>query len=955
MTSAETLLNSELSLAGLSTMGAGNPCDREPIHLSGAVQSHGCLVAVDTKSLVVVAASANVATFTGCVTDPLGRPMREVLGDAVERAVRAVRATSNPHDSLPERVRLAGTGRTVDMVVHLQNPVLVVELEEGVDVGPIELAQYFHSHRNAGKVLLGLDSVEDICRLTAHEVRKLTGYDRVMVYRFEPDAHGYVLAEDRRADLEPFLGLHYPAGDIPRQARALYLRNWIRVIEDIDYTPVPVEAVPGALPGDQLDLSLSVLRSVSPLHLEYLRNMGVAATMTISLIVDDRLWGMVACHHGAPKRIEHVKRVACESLGHLVSVRLRAAMRTSYDQHVRDLLKMTSQVITSMAAGETPAIGAAVAAEPLLKMTAADGAVVEIDGIRTTVGSVPSDELLDRMVHRLAELAAGTRPFATESLQEHLSDADREDVAASGAATGALYLPLPGRVRGYVLWLRGERSQTLRWAGRPQDQDQDAAGGIVPQLSPRTSFDEWIEQVQGRSLPWDPADLAAATELAQAMPEVVEHRAQNRLVRMALHDPLTGLPNRTLLQDRLDDLLKARTGAAADDHCGVLFVDIDEFKAVNDTHGHQIGDELLILTAQRISSAVRTHDMVGRMAGDEFVVLLPETDAVEAASVGHLVVEELHRPFVLGGRLHTTVSASVGVAVVPTGTSPSEALRQADAAMYYAKKSGRNQAAVYDFTLGAVSTRQEIVRDELKRAIDGGQIVVYYQPVHDITPTDGPVLSGFEALARWHHPTRGVIPPDRFIGLAEETGLIDALGNSVMLQALRELRTWADRRLDVAVNVSVQELVRPGFAEDVLSRLTELGIESHRLTLEVTESQMMSQPELALAALAALDANGVKVAIDDFGTGFSSMAYLRDLPATVLKIDRMFIAGLPGNRKDVAVVRSIIGLAHSLGMRTVAEGVETPEQLTFLHEAGSDLAQGYLLGRPAPADHLGGC
>jgi diguanylate cyclase (GGDEF)-like protein len=963
----------ELSPDGLAALGLRNACDREPIHLSGAVQPHGVLLVVDATSHVVTAASRNAARLVGL--DPagglgglLGAPLDVVLGAEAAGTLLANHPTGNPHDNLPVRVELpvrAGAGcrpaatRAYDMVAHRRGPLLLVELEEGGDEDAPGTAQLFRRQRTSVKELNLLDDVEGICQLAAVDVRELTGYDRVMIYRFEPDAHGHVIAEARHEDAEAFLGLHYPAGDIPRQARALYLSNWIRLIVDVNYVPVPILAQAGSVPVDQLDLSMSVFRSVSPVHLQYLHNMGVAATMTISLIVDNQLWGLIACHHNSPKALGHVQRLACEALGQQVSVRLKTAESTRNHEHVRDLGRMAAQVVTAMAASENPAAGAAAAASAVLAMTAADGAVVEIDGLRVAMGTVPAAGLIDLLVPHLAGLAgAGLNPLATDVLPRITGLETDSERQAAAAATGTLFLPLPGRVQGFVLWLRGERTQTVRWAGRAEAVTPD--GTAVPStedqhgLSPRTSFAEWREQVSGRSLPWRARELAVAFELAQAMPEVLLHRAQNRLVRLALHDPLTGLPNRALLQDRLDEQLHPQSSVERTEAppVALLFVDLDGFKGVNDLQGHAVGDELLRQVAHRLSGIVRPQDTVARMGGDEFVVLLPGTSGLEAAAVAQRVVECFHRSFTLAERVWRSLTCSVGVAVATPGSQPGELLREADAALYHAKRSGRNQVAVYDPTSGTAASRQQLASEELREALSLGQITAHYQPIVDLTVEGAPVLEGFEALARWQHPTRGLLAPDQFIALAEQTGLIDGLGHEVLCQALRQLQAWSDRRLSMAVNVSVQQLVRPGFAEEVLALLVELGIAPHRLCLEITESQMMEHPRLALAALSQLDAADVRIAIDDFGTGFSSLAYVRDLPAAILKIDRMFVAGLPSNPKDVAVVGATVQLAHDLGMCTVAEGVETPEQLAYLRSLGSDFAQGYLLGRPMPADDV---
>jgi EAL domain-containing protein (putative c-di-GMP-specific phosphodiesterase class I) len=294
-----------------------------------------------------------------------------------------------------------------------------------------------------------------------------------------------------------------------------------------------------------------------------------------------------------------------------------------------------------------------------------------------------------------------------------------------------------------------------------------------------------------------------------------------------------------------------------------------------------------------------------------------------------------------------SLTLSVGVAVVEVGTDPAEALRQADSAMYHAKRSGHDHVGVYDPSSGTAHSSQRLAADVLGDAITSGEITVHYQPIIALT-TDAPIppLVGFEALARWQHPVRGLLEPDEFITVAEDSELINDVGEHVMLQALRQLRTWGDERLTMAINVSVIQLMRPGFASHVVSQLIDLNIAPGRLCLEITESQMMKQPDLALSVLSELHVAGVSIAIDDFGIGFSSLAYVRNVPATLLKIDRLFVSQLPDSAKDVAVIAATVALAHSLGMRTVAEGVETAEQLNKLRTLGTDFAQGYLLGRP---------
>jgi diguanylate cyclase (GGDEF)-like protein len=942
--------DAELSAEGLLALGARTACDREPIHLSGAIQPHGFLVTVDPATLEITSASENLAEHVCGLHEALGRPVRDVLGPEVDTLLRTATPSANPHDDLARCVSLPRRGvhefnDSWDLLLHRSGPSLVLEFElhrAGVDEA------FHHKLRDATRRLLNDAGTAQICEHVAEEIHRLTGYDRVMVYRFEADAHGHVVAETKRDDLDSFLGLNYPASDIPRQARLLYLRNWIRVISDVAYEPVPIVAFEDAVPADQLDLSMSVLRSVSPMHLEYMRNMGVRATLTISLIVDGQLWGLIACHHSEPKCLSHSHRLACETLGQLTSVRLKSSEHAEIHERQRKLGIKGAQVLSAMATSEHPAKGAEAAGDALVQLGDADGVILEIDGRRIRYGDVPDAPIIEAMLPaiRAASTADGT-PYATSSLAG--LEGIGGDADLSGAS-GALYLPISGRHDGFVLWLRREHLHTVRWGNAEERRGDDGPAGADRPASPHRSFEEWSELVRGRSRDWDRGLIAAVMEFGEAMPEVVLQRSQNRLVRLALHDPLTSLPNRTLLEDKLSEVLDRQTVSGAP--VAVMFVDLDGFKTVNDTQGHAAGDELLRLVGRRLNSLVRGRDIVARLGGDEFVVVAETIDERAAEHLAQRIVDAFSAGFVTD-KLHAgSVTASVGVAMIEPGTEPAEALRRADSAMYHAKQSGRNRLAKYGDQAAPALDPAAAAQAALHEAIASGQIVPFYQPIFSTAGSE-PVLTGFEALARWVHPTRGLLLPDEFIGLAEETGLINDLGACILVAALEQLRAWPDASLTMAVNVSVREIVRPGFAADVVAHLARLGISPDRLCLEVTESQMIGDPAAARDALATLSDVGVGIAIDDFGTGFSSMAYVRNLPTSELKIDRTFVQGLPAEKKDLAVATATVHLAKALGMRTVAEGVETAEQLSALRDLGADRVQGFFLGRPMSAEVVG--
>ncbi|NOJ60217.1 EAL domain-containing protein [Arthrobacter sp. 260] len=420
------------------------------------------------------------------------------------------------------------------------------------------------------------------------------------------------------------------------------------------------------------------------------------------------------------------------------------------------------------------------------------------------------------------------------------------------------------------------------------------------------------------------------------------------LQHQVLHDTLTGLPNRALLVDRLNQTLSAVGGGGPS--VAVLFCDLDRFKAINDTHGHQAGDSVLTEVARRLQSAVRPSDTVARLSGDEFVILCQEATGEQASAAASRILAALDAP-ILVGDIEVFVTASIGIALSdPEHTSSSALLRDADDAMYAAKEQGRNRSSIYDKAIGVqVRTRAQLESD-LLRGIRDGQLRLHYQP--EMSLADRQVV-GLEALVRWQHPTRGLLMPGEFIDLAEDTGLIIDLGAWVMQEALREVvrRRAAGIAAPVMwVNVSAFELRSPDFAASVGRALADHELPGSVLGLEITESVLMVNLDRARTTLALLRSMGVHLAIDDFGTGYSSLSYLAQFPVDTIKIDGSFTAGLDDNarrRESFAVVNAVIGLAHALKLRVVAEGIETSSQAQSLHGLGCDYGQGYLLGRPS--------
>jgi diguanylate cyclase len=416
----------------------------------------------------------------------------------------------------------------------------------------------------------------------------------------------------------------------------------------------------------------------------------------------------------------------------------------------------------------------------------------------------------------------------------------------------------------------------------------------------------------------------------------------------ALHDALTGLPNRKWFRERLEEIVE---GARRGQRGAIVLVDLDRFKDVNDTLGHHAGDELLRVVAQRLPASLRTDDMVARLGGDEFGLILPGIpDAAHALELLARVREELATPMVLDEVL-LRIEASFGVALYPAdGTTVELLLQHADAAMYQGKR-GTSGIVAYESATATHPTQWLIVQGELRRALEHEELVLHYQPQVELATGQ---ICGLEALVRWDHPQRGLLPPAEFLPAVEQSSLIDPFTAWVLRRALTDHASWTTLGMPwaVAVNVSARNLEMQAFPESVAALLAEFGVSANRLTLEITETALAADAVAAAEAVAVLAAHGINIAIDDFGVGYTSLSQLRALPIGELKLHRSFVMDLERDERDRAIVRSVIGLANGLGCRTTAEGVEARDAAIWLAAAGCDRAQGFLFSRPEPYDEL---
>ena len=622
-------------------------CAREPIRTPGSIQSHGALLGVDLTTATVVLASENLASW-------LGRPIADAGDDALDYAVR----TGNALDP----VRLTWEGVDVDAIVHHVDGLAVVELEPvipGVEYARTAVV-------TAIQRLSEITSIDELRHQAAAEIRAIVGYDRVMVYDFHRDGHGEVVADDRIPELEPYLGLHFPASDIPAQARQLYLSKISRQIVSTTDPGIPLMALSGD--ARAVDLSLAELRTVSPYHLQYMRNMGQASTLSLSLVEQGALIGMITCAHGTTRRVPVLLRRSLEVLASQVALRLASMAQIRELRHTVEVRERRSALLAPLYGSDDIFAALLDRRRTVLDLVPADGVLVRLDGVTRVAGDTPPAAAVDRVLQRL-----GGRSFSSECLEK-----DRPDFAEilPGVA-GLLVVPLDEE-GDTLVFVRGEFARDVAWLGDP------GMASRPDQFSPRTSFSAWRQSVRGRSAPWGTV-VAEAAELGEELANTLHRRSESRLAELAMRDALTGLFNRRYLVERL-----ATRGPVGPEGKAVLFIDLDDFKRVNDEHGHDVGDGVIREVAQRLSANSRAQDVVVRLGGDEFVVLCEGAQGADAEVLASRMVEAVGAPIAVGSHI-VRVTASCGFVIAAPGSPRAGLLEAADAAMYRAKRAGRNR------------------------------------------------------------------------------------------------------------------------------------------------------------------------------------------------------------------------------------------------------------------------
>ncbi|MEI4264151.1 bifunctional diguanylate cyclase/phosphodiesterase [Roseovarius sp. D0-M9] len=909
-------------------------CEWEPIATPGAIQPHGALLTAVYDSGLIAHASANLVEFLGSTpASVLGEPIEKVVGDFEGISIAAQRPGSQ---LLQSSVHLCDPkGRPLQLHAFRSGRYLCLDIEAISTIGQRTQVGLVQSIIKSFSTAL---TEADLCKLAVGGLKEVTGYDRVMAYRFGKDGHGEVIAEACNPGIESYLGLRYPASDIPQIARALYLRQRVGSIANSSYEPVPLFGHPELDDGEPLDLTHSNLRSVSPIHLEYMRNMRTAASLTIGLADGERLWGMLVCHHSTPKKPDPEQRSAAGTIGQVVSLMLNSLGQAETSRQELSKQDTLSVLVEKLAVPDTLTEAFADASAELLKLVDATGALVRLSGNVLRLGVLPPPSVIERALS-LPLPTTDADPLGVDDLGVRYP----ELASCVADGSGLLTLPLVSGGDDLITWFRPEQVRTVRWGGDPTDHATwDPA---LDRMHPRASFATWKETVSGRSSPWTSADVSLALALRREVASEMAQRTSAELAKLRYYDPLTGLANRSLLEERLT-ALQATSGAGA----SLLFLDLDGFKTINDSMGHDIGDGLLIAISQRLVSAVRPDDLVIRLGGDEFVVLCQGVDPVAISGLAERLRKLIDEPFEISGRW-CHVSASIGIADTSM-LGDLDLVQAADIAMYAAKQDGGNRSQSFASGLHDIAAKQIALDHDLREALENDQFMLVYQPIFALKP-DRDILKGFEALLRWEHPQKGTLSPDLFISTAEKLGHIHPIGDWVLATAIRQAQSFRtvrpDLDLTIFVNVSPLQLAHP----ELIDRLREIlqsvpTFPPQALCVEVTES--FASDAIVVAALTEIRALGVRVAIDDFGTGFSSLSNLRRLPADEVKFDREFLNDLNANGKSEKFFYLLNELIHSAGMSVVQEGIETQDQLDFVRAAGADIVQGFFLSLPLSAE-----
>lgn len=930
-------------------------CANEQIQIIGSIQPHGFQIVVDPKDYRIVQYSDNISRILKDSSDAkinhralLGSHLLKWLTFQEREKLNSL--SSKYTVALPLTEDKTIKGSQWECIAHLPRGWICLEFTPKTPES-INSRTLVSQLDDMVALLKVVHDEAELFQTITDQLQSYTQYDRVMMYRFHPDWSGEVVAESvSEQENSKFLGLRFPTEDIPKQARELYKLNIIRYFADVLATPAKL--VPSILPnGEPLDQSASSLRSMSNVHRSYLKNMGVKASLSLSIMEGEKLWGMVVFHHNAPKvpsqRVITQLRITSKLFGEIIN----SYLTPSFNIKELTFLMNTQSYIEAVFSQAKKADLSHSLFETILEKV---NSVIHYDFI----GIIYDKKCYLLKQHTFSILEQATSDtlaqiFADRDTLHYESSQLHSDIGAIPGLEdmyGLSIMRTQSPIDFYVFIGRREVSKTIQWGGAPGTVDIVIKDN-KRHLEPRSSFALWRQQVEGQSKEWEPRDTKFLQCFFNESKEFISlKRTQllmNKLEKGAYYDTLTGLANRSYLKSFIENF----DPDSDISFVSFFFIDLDNFKDVNDFMGHETGDKLLISISQRLNACVRPSDLVVRLSGDEFIILFthkaqPEPDLIHkladkvASRIGEPVLDNAHT---------LVITSSIGIVTQSTENIDfNETLKRADIAMYAAKNAGKNRYHIFNSKDQDSFNRRTILTMDLRDHTANGDITLYYQ----VKVGADKQLKGAEALARWNHPTFGFISPKVFITLAEKNNLIYALGLNIIDKACSDLAHWRtinpnfDLGGPLSINISPTQLAELAFEDDLFAILEQHKIDKKWICLEITESVFMKNYAVSIETLARLQKQGISISLDDFGTGYSSLNSLWKLPIDEVKIDKSFISTMSQDQNLFTMVESIIQLCQKLNLKVVGEGIESSIEFNLLKGLGCDAMQGYYFSKP---------